>query len=206
MECRGQLDASRRCAAGHPLRHRFACLILIFCCALGRCAQSPHDAEVLLDQLKQLSAGEQWQEVIRLTDISSPAETSHRSADLDYYYGMALARLGRWDEAAKAFRAGIRLKPNDKRFPLELAGVAFKQKNYSCAVSNLRRALELDPDDSYASDFLASVYFLQNNLQAALKYWNRVGKPRIENGQAEPTPRVDPVLLDRAFAFSPAGT
>jgi tetratricopeptide (TPR) repeat protein len=206
MECCGQLDTSRCCAAGHPLKRTFACLILFSCCVLGLCAQSPPDAALLVDRLKQLSAGEQWQEVVRLTETSSPPETSHRSADLDYYYGMALARLGRWDEAARAFRAGIRLKPNDKRFPLELAGVAFKQKNYPCTVSNLRRALELDPEDSYASDFLASIFFLQNNLQAALKYWNRVGKPRIENVQTEPTPRVDPVLLDRAFAFSPAGT
>jgi hypothetical protein len=41
-------------------------------------------------------------------------------------------------------------------------------------------------------------------VQAALKYWNRIGKPQIENLRIEPGLRVDPALLDRAFAFAPA--
>src|SRR5207302_4381670 len=74
----------------------------------------------------------------------------------------------------------------------------------TCALPILHRALELAPSDSYANDFLGTVYFLQGNLDAALKYWNRVGKPQIAEIRAEPTPRLDSVLLDRAFAFSPA--
>ena len=44
---------------------------------------------------------------------------------------------------------------------------------------DLHRALQLDPKDEYANEFLATVYFLEGNLEAALKYWNRVGKPQI---------------------------
>lgn len=87
---------------------------------------------------------------------------------------------------------------------MELAGVEFKQKRYSEAARWLRRALALDPADAYANNFLASVYFLEGNLEAALKYWNRVGRPQIANLRSQPEPRTDPVLLDRAFAFAPA--
>ena len=64
--------------------------------------------------------------------------------------------------------------------------------------------MRIDPTDAYANDFLATVYFLQNNLEAALKSWNRIGKPEIENIQIEPEPRVKSALLDRAFTFAPA--
>lgn len=129
---------------------------------------------------------------------------SHRSAELEYYHGLALAHLERWDDARKAFLVGRRALPHDKRFPTELAGVAFKQKQYSRAAAYLRAALRLDPKDAYLNDFLGTVYFLQGNLEAALKYWNRVDKPRIEEVQTGPELHVNPVLLDHAFAFSPA--
>jgi tetratricopeptide (TPR) repeat protein len=204
MECGGQLDLARCSATGGPLKRALGWLIVLSGCPLGLPAQPPPGIASPLERLKQLSVLEQWQEVVRLAQTFSVS--SPDSAELDYYYGMALARLGRWDEAAKTFQAGIRLNPNDKRLPLELAGVAFKEKHYTRAVSSLQRALRLDPEDAYTNEFLATVYFLEDNLEASLKYWNRVAKPRLENVQAEPEPRVDPVLLDRAFAFSPAST
>lgn len=126
-------------------------------------------------------------------------------ADVQYTRAMDLARAERWAEARAAFEAGRALAPFDKRFPLELAGLAFKQKNYARAKADLRTALSLDPGDSYAADFLATVYQLEGNTEAALKYWNRTGKPIIQDILVDPEPRLDPVLLDRAFAFSRAG-
>ncbi|HXO37389.1 MAG TPA: tetratricopeptide repeat protein, partial [Candidatus Acidoferrum sp.] len=148
---------------------------------------------------KRLFEQERWSELAQLLQ-----HTPHNSADLDYYYGVALAHLEGWDEARSALSAGQRLAPNDKRFPIELAGVAFKQKNYGEARRDLRRALRLDPNDAYANEFLATVYFLEGNLEAALKYWNRVGKPEIVEVRSEPALRLRPALLDHAFAFAPA--
>jgi hypothetical protein len=102
--------------------------------------------------------------------------------------------------------AAWRLQHEDSRFPVELAGIAFKQKRYGEAVKWLRLAMRLRPDDTYVADFLATVYFLQGNLDAALKYWNRIGKPQIDNVRVEPALKVDPVLLDRAFTFAPSST
>ena len=153
----------------------------------------------LLDRVRQLSAEQRWQEVVDLV-ASEPTP----SAELDFYLGTASAQLGRWEDAQRAFAAGARLQPGDKRFPLELAGVAFKQKRYEVAARYLRRALHLDPTDAYGNDFLGTVYFLQGNIEAALKYWNRVGKPQIVEVRSQPTPRVNAALLDRARAFAPA--
>jgi tetratricopeptide (TPR) repeat protein len=172
-------------------------LIFLFNFALLANAQTSDDS--LTDRARHLSDEQRWLEVVALAQ-----SVPHPAAELDFYYGTALARLGRWDDAARAFAAGARLQPGDKRFPLELAGVAFKQKRYAAAAHRLRRALYLDPTDSYGNDFLGTVYFLQGNVEAALKYWNRVGKPQIVQVRSQPTPQVNAALLDRAMAFAPA--
>src|SRR6185369_7995545 len=82
--------------------------------------------------------------------------------------------------------------------------VAYKQKHNREAVRWLRRGIELDRLDSYANDFLATIYFIQGNLEAALKYWNRINKPFIRAIQTNRDLKISPALLDRAFAFSPA--
>lgn len=199
MERGGQMDPAGRASAGRSLT-RTAAVFLLFLAGTAR-GLGQTGAGDDLAKARQLFAQEDWQGIVSLAD-----STVARSAELDYYYGTALARLSRWEEAHDAFAAGARLQPQDKRFPLELAGVAFKQKRYPQATHYLRRALKLDPSDSYANDFLATVYFLQSNLDAALKYWNRVDKPRIEAVRADPVPHVNPELLDRALAFSPAST
>lgn len=150
---------------------------------------------------KQLFEQERWSDLAQLLQ-----QSPRNSADLDYYYGFALAHLERWAEARSVLSDGQRLAPNDKRFPIELAGVAFKQKKYGEVRHDLHRALRLDPRDEYANEFLATVYFLQGNLEAALKYWNRVGKPQIADVRGEPALKVCPALLDHAFAFAPAST
>lgn len=121
---------------------------------------------------------------------------------IDYYRGMALAKLKRWAEARQAFERGLQKAPHDKRFPTELAGLAFLKKDYSEAKANLKQVLRLDPHDGYAINFLATIYDLEDNLDAALKYWNLIKMPFIQSIDFEPLPQVDPVLLNHAFDFS----
>jgi tetratricopeptide (TPR) repeat protein len=85
---------------------------------------------------------------------------------------------------------------------LDLASKAFREENLTEAREHLDSALRANPSDVHTNDFLGTVYFLQDNTEAALKYWNRAGKPSIENIRIDPPLHTDPVLLDRAFAFS----
>ena len=165
------------------------------------CSQSsPPSADPnLTSRIRQLFEQERWTDV-----VGEVQKVSRRDPHLDYYEGSALAHLGRWEEAERVLRAGYGLAPGDKRFPIELAGVAFKQKRLPAAAAWLRLGLHVDPTDSYANDFLGTIYFLQGNLEAALKYWNLIGKPRIELVQPDASLRTRPVLLDRALAFSRA--
>jgi tetratricopeptide (TPR) repeat protein len=201
MERRGQVDAP---GVASTLTRLSSFAILTFFLLISAASGSAQDnfADVrLAEKARQLFTEQRWQEVVTLVESArSP------SADLDFYYGSALAQLGRLADAKQAFAAGSRLQPHDKRFPLELAGVAFKQKDYPRAARYLRRALHLDPHDAYGNDFLGTVYFLQGNIEAALKCWNRVNKPAVAEVRTVPTPRVSASLLDRAFTFAPASS
>jgi hypothetical protein len=193
-----------KASLSRPILNIFLLLAAALCClpahaqmALSSTAPRPEQsskAKTLFDQ-------ENWPELARLLE-----GVPRKFADLDYYYGIALAHLERWEESRQALLAGERLAPRDKRFPLELAGVAFKQKKIGKAKLYLSRARRLDPRDAYASDFLGTIYFLEGNLEAAVKHWNRAGKPEVAEVRSEPALRVRPALLDHAFAFSPAET
>jgi tetratricopeptide (TPR) repeat protein len=150
---------------------------------------------------QQLFTQERWPELVQVL-----GNVHDRSAEQEFQYGIALSHVERWDQAREAFLHGSRLQPRDKRFPIELAGVAFKQKQRRRAIAYLQRGLHLDPRDDYANEFIASIYFLQANLEAAVKYWNRVSapKPQIVELRNEPPLRIRPTLLDHAFVFSPA--
>ncbi len=187
------------CTSSRRTNIRSVVLLVLLCfLPASGSAQTPPPSDNA-NNLKKLSEAGRWDSVVREVETTSLP----RGAEIDFYYGIALANLGRWDEARAALLAGQRLRPKDERFPIELGGIAFKQKRYSEAARWLRKGLRLRPTDAYANNFLATVYFLEGNTEAALKYWNRVGKPEIQEVQIEPGLQVDPALLDRAFAFAP---
>ena len=193
MASDAQLDLAGGSQAG-ALTTVILCLLLALP-SVAR-ARQPCDQAV---NLQKLSGEGRWDEVLRATH-----GCARESADLDYFRGLAFARLERWDEAKAALTTGEKKYPRDKRFPLELAGVAFRQKRFQAAKRYLHRVLRLDPRDRYAINFLATLYFLEGNQEAALTYWNRIGKPWINQIRTDPQLRVDPALLDRAFTGSPA--
>ncbi len=153
----------------------------------------------LSSRIKTLADENHWSEIVR------ELEPVHdRTLDLTFYYGSALAQVGRLEQARQVFLAGYRLAPQDPRFPTELAGVEFKQKKYGAASAWLRRALRMNARDEYANDFVGTIYLLEGNLEAALKHWNRIGKPYIESVEPDHPLRTRPALFDRALTFSPA--
>jgi tetratricopeptide (TPR) repeat protein len=178
---------------------QYAFISLILLLALNGAPPLSYGETDTESQLKRFAEQERWAEIVQQVE-SGP----RRNADVAYYYGIALAQLDRLRDARRALLSGHRLQPNDKRFLIELGGVAFKQKHYAEAARWLRRALKIDPHDSYTNGFLATVYFVQDNLEAALKYWNRIEKPQIEDVSTPAELKIRPALLDRAFLFSPA--
>jgi cytochrome c-type biogenesis protein CcmH/NrfG len=192
MAARRQLDVARCAAAGKVI----LALLLAASCALGVGAQERDPDAARLASAQQALDAERWEEAARLA--SGPAQ---QSAEFDFIQGLALARLERWSDARAAFEAGQRKEPSDPRFHTELAGVAYKQKNFSQAKRELRAALKLDSADRYSHEFLGAIFLLEGNLEAAVKYWNPIDMPRLANVAIAPRPRLDDKLLKSAVAF-----
>ena len=161
------------------------------------CGQDPNPDQARLAAAQGAFDAGRWDETARLT--LGPAD---QSPELDFLRGMTFARLEKWDEAKLAFEAGARKSPHDSRFPVELAGVAYKQKDFRVAKEELQTALRVSPADAYANEFLATIYFLEGNLEAALEYWNREQKPRLRSVAFAPPLQLSEALRNRAMAFN----
>ena len=80
--------------------------------------------------------------------------------------------------------------------------MAYRQKRLGDAEFHLRQALRIDPNDEYGNEFLGSLYLLDRDIPAALKYWNRIDKPLIQDVAITPSPRLNEVLRERSVAIS----
>jgi tetratricopeptide (TPR) repeat protein len=189
------LDAACRAA-----KHRLIFFLLLLFFPLRAFAQTGDPAGEKLSEIKKLYESGNRDEVVRAV-----AQSPEEPADLLLYRGLALAHLQRWEEAKAALEAGRAKAPGDPRFLIELAGIAYHEKRFAVAKEDLRRALAMNPKDEYANNFLASIYFQEGNLEAALKYWNRAGKPKLQDLTFEPALQLRPLVLDRAFAFAQGG-
>lgn len=179
----------------------FLFIVLLGTRAFAQCNPQNSADTQLTAHIAQDFSQQNWAEVVRL---AQPLPC--RSSDIDFDYGIALAHLQQLAAARSMLLAGFKQSPGQERFPVELAGVAFEQKHYPEAAAWLRRGLRLNASDDYANNFAGTVYFLMGNTNAALKYWNRIQKPYVAALRFDPQLRVHRLMLDRAFAFSPAAT
>src|SRR5690349_2463406 len=172
-------------------------LFASFLFSLSANGQDQNPDQARLAAAQSAFHAEHWDDAARLAQ--GPVK---QSPELDFIRGMSFARMEKWDQAKLAFEAGARKSPRDSRFPVELAGVAYKQKDFSLAKKNLETALRLNPAEAYANEFLATIYFLEGNLEAALKYWNREENPRLKDIAFEPSLKLNETLRNRALAFN----
>ena len=193
MAAEPQLDVAGGARKGRVIL--FLAVVLI----LGSPAfaqDQPSEQARLAAAQRAFDAGK-WEEAANLA--RGPAD---QSPDLDLVMGLALARQEKWSEAKQSFESGFRKAPGEPRFLAELAGIAYKQKDFRTAKDRLHAALRLNPQDTYTREFLATIYFLEGNLEAALKYWNPEDKPRLRSVAFVPSLKLKESLRNRVLAFN----
>ena len=149
------------------------------------------------EDLKLFPEQHKWVEIVALSS-ADPNPT----ADVLFYRGLALAQLNRLAEAAATFADASKIYPDDKRFPIELAGVAYRNQQAGPAKRYLHQALRLDPLDAYANEFLATLYIEDQNTPAALRYLNTIGKPLLGSVTFTPESPLIPLLRERTFQIA----
>ena len=93
---------------------RTALFLLTLLCDLQVLAAQA-ELSVRAEQAARLVAQREWQAA---ADLLGPLRD--RTADEEYDYGTALARLGRWTDAQRAFDAGAKMAPRPASAPLKV--------------------------------------------------------------------------------------
>jgi hypothetical protein len=91
------------------------------------------------------------------------------------------ARADALEDAEKRLVAAAALCPERGRPLRELAAVRFRQERWHEAALLGERATRLSPGDDHAWRLLATSRFLDDDPEAALRAWNQVGEPIVDD-------------------------
>ncbi len=118
--------------------------------------------------------------------------------------GIAAGRGGHYDEAEESLQRAIEMAPSRPEARVELAGVRFLQKKYEDAAAGFASALIYQPD-TYAREMLAASLHLAGHTEDALKEWNRLGQPHLDQIQVKGLVHTRDDVVSRELALTPDG-
>src|SRR5215813_2296133 len=145
-------------------------------------------------------------EYVRAVNILSETLASRPNADAYLYLGIAYRHMKEYQKAEDTFTEGSKRYPDDSRFHNELANLFLENNNLESARSELRQALVVDPGNNYASDQLATLDISRGDIRAALRSWNKSGRPVINDILNNYYPSFSSWVVRRGIAFNPGRT
>jgi len=160
-------------------------------------------AKAQVDEAKQaIERGE----YVRAVNILSEEVSSQPSPDAYLYLAVAYRHMKEYQRAEDVFNEGIKRYSNDSRFHNELANLFLENNDIDAAKAEFRRALQIDPNNNYASDQLAEIDMSEGEVQSALRAWNKTNRPFISDILHNYYLNFGSWVVRRAVTFHPAGT
>jgi predicted double-glycine peptidase len=118
--------------------------------------------------------------------------------------GVAAGRSGSHAEAEDALQRAIAAAPSRPEARVELAGLRFLEKKYEDAAAGFASALIYQPDP-YAREMLAASLHLAGHTEDALKEWNRLGQPRLDQVEIKGLVHTHDRVARRELSVFPEG-
>jgi len=118
--------------------------------------------------------------------------------------GVAAGRNGSHVEAEDALHRAIAAAPSRPEARVELAGLRFLEKRYEDAAAGFASALVYQPDP-YAREMLAASLHLAGRTEDALKEWNRLGQPRLDQVAIKGLIHTRDDVVRRELKLAPEG-
>jgi tetratricopeptide (TPR) repeat protein len=110
--------------------------------------------------------------------------------------GVASGKEGRLDDARDALERAVSLDPARPEALVERGGLRFLAKEYDAAITDFEQALDRRPD-AYTREMLATSLFLKGRTTAALREWNRLGQPVVQDVRIVGTKHTEPEWVRR---------
>lgn len=118
--------------------------------------------------------------------------------------GRSYNKLNKDEEAEKALRQAVKLKPEDSEYQTELGAILVKLSHYDDAVTVLKKAVALDDTNSYAQDLLVKAEAGEKRINYGVtpkpqQTTKEVSKQKEDLTKQRPTPplRIEEVPLPR---------
>ena len=119
---------------------------------------------------------------IALSELTAAEQQFPADARIRNFRGVTLAGLGRSDEAAQEYHEAVRLDSRMVDAYRNLGLLEWTEHRLDVAGEDLRHALALAPEDSFAHYYLGRVLLDSNNYSEALSELNRSSVPWPEDG------------------------
>lgn len=153
------------------------------------------------------------QEDFKAVDLLKPQEAADRSGETAYLLGMAYEGAGATEEAQSAFEQAIQANPRNGRAEYHLGTLVSQdadQLGMDAAVHHLKRAVDIEPDNSAYALALGKTLLEQNHAKEAFPVLERIHADGPEAGERDLLlgiseistggPRLAIPLLERAVA------
>ena len=144
-------------------------IILIF----ATLSRVPGAAQTLSLYQQGLIALQQNRAPEALDALTAAEKENPRNAAIRNFRGIALAQLGRGDDAAREYREAIRLNPQMVDAYRNLGHLEWTERHPDPAREALKKALDLSPDDPYAHYYLGRVELDLKNYPEAVGHLDK---------------------------------
>lgn len=134
--------------------------------ALAR--QYPDDTDVLRKlaevRLHQERHEDAYPTMMRLTELLPD------DAQIWFSAGVVANMIGKLADSAKNLQQAVRIEPTNPQYPLTLAMIQLKLRDYDQAKIYLLATINLDPSIHQAQGTMGEIYLIENKLQLAEQY------------------------------------
>jgi len=114
--------------------------------------------------------------------------------------GVALDRLGRWDEALKSHEKAIELNPSYANAWYNKAAILEQLGRYSLSLETYKKTLELQPDDADAWYNCALIYAMNNDKENILICLSKaIEFDKSYKEKAKKEEKFSPLIEDKRF-------
>ncbi len=109
----------------------------------------------------------------RLVYWKSAIENSNHSSLACLNLGKTYETMGKYNEAIDAYREGLKRDPNQKLLHNNIGGAYIYMKRYTEAEVEIKKEMELHPDNNFADYNMGLIKKLQGNPEEGFKYFKK---------------------------------